>query len=236
MAVALVFTLSRGAVVSVLVTVLMLLLVCSARCGRIRRSLVVLGALLVATVGYGAWIGLEPFLTRVWHADYAGRWVQDREQPADAARVPAARRGARRLSVTSTCATSRPRSTPGTRLLPVRPQRSPPAGGRARGSSGPCSSWAWAGGSAGISWAPTSWVAPRARSAEARPREPAGTIRSASALAVGRRWAACSPCWSTALFDFAARIPANGILAATCLGIATVALHTRFQARPASGS
>jgi tetratricopeptide (TPR) repeat protein len=30
-------------------------------------------------------------------------------------------------------------------------------------------------------------------------------------------------------FDFAARIPANGILGAACLGIATVALHTRFQ-------
>jgi tetratricopeptide (TPR) repeat protein len=31
-------------------------------------------------------------------------------------------------------------------------------------------------------------------------------------------------------FDFGARVPANGILAATCLAIATVALHTRFQA------
>ena len=31
------------------------------------------------------------------------------------------------------------------------------------------------------------------------------------------------------LFDFAARIPANGVLAATCLGIATGALHTRFS-------
>jgi len=30
------------------------------------------------------------------------------------------------------------------------------------------------------------------------------------------------------VFDFSARIPANGILAATCLGIATVALHTRY--------
>src|SRR5262249_25478977 len=29
-------------------------------------------------------------------------------------------------------------------------------------------------------------------------------------------------------FDFSARIPGNGILAAACLGIATVALHTRF--------
>lgn len=29
-------------------------------------------------------------------------------------------------------------------------------------------------------------------------------------------------------FDFGARIPANGVLAAACLGIATVSLHTRF--------
>jgi len=31
-------------------------------------------------------------------------------------------------------------------------------------------------------------------------------------------------------FDFVAHIPANGVLAAACLGIATVALHTRFGA------
>jgi tetratricopeptide (TPR) repeat protein/O-antigen ligase len=33
------------------------------------------------------------------------------------------------------------------------------------------------------------------------------------------------------LLDFSARIPADGILAAACLGIATVALHTRFTAQ-----
>jgi tetratricopeptide (TPR) repeat protein/O-antigen ligase len=75
MAVALVFTLSRGAVASGLVAVLMLLVLLRAL-GRIRRSLALVGALLVATVGYAAWIGFEPFLQRVWHADYAGRWIQ----------------------------------------------------------------------------------------------------------------------------------------------------------------
>jgi len=35
------------------------------------------------------------------------------------------------------------------------------------------------------------------------------------------------------LLDFSARIPADGILAAACLGIATVALHTRFTAEGA---
>src|SRR6185436_11185 len=43
---------------------------------RIRRSLAMVGALLIATVGYAAWIGFQPFLERVWHADYTGRWVQ----------------------------------------------------------------------------------------------------------------------------------------------------------------
>ena len=74
MAVALVFTLSRGAVVELL---------CHAArppagppraLGRIRRSLALIGALLIATLGYAAWIGLEPLLARVWHADYAARW------------------------------------------------------------------------------------------------------------------------------------------------------------------
>jgi tetratricopeptide (TPR) repeat protein len=75
MAVALVFTLSRGAVASALVAVLMLLVLLRAL-GRIRPSLALVGALLVATLSYAAWIGLDPLLQRVWHAEYAGRWIQ----------------------------------------------------------------------------------------------------------------------------------------------------------------
>jgi hypothetical protein len=74
MAVALIFTLSRGAVVSALVAVLLLLALLRAL-GRIRRSLALVGALLVATLGYATWIGFEPFLHRVWHADYTGSWI-----------------------------------------------------------------------------------------------------------------------------------------------------------------
>ena len=44
--------------------------------GRVRRSLAVIGALLIVSAGYAAWIGSEPFLARVRHADYASRWVQ----------------------------------------------------------------------------------------------------------------------------------------------------------------
>jgi tetratricopeptide (TPR) repeat protein len=62
-------------VASALIAVLILLVLLRAL-GRIRRSLALVGALLVATLSYAAWIGLEPLLARVWHADYAGRWIQ----------------------------------------------------------------------------------------------------------------------------------------------------------------
>ena len=75
MSVALVFTLSRGAIVSLLLTMLILLLILRAL-GRIRWSLMVLGALLIAVLGYGTWIGLEPLLIRVRQADYAARFIQ----------------------------------------------------------------------------------------------------------------------------------------------------------------
>ena len=60
---ALVFTLSRGAVASALIAVLILLLLLRAL-GRIRRSLALVGALLVATLSYAAWIGLDPQIRR----------------------------------------------------------------------------------------------------------------------------------------------------------------------------
>ena len=43
--------------------------------------------------------------------------------------------------------------------------------------------------------------------------------------ALGAVFAFCVHC----LVDFTARIPADGVLAAACLGIATIALHTRFD-------
>src|SRR5262249_656127 len=50
-------------------------LVLQGRLGRIRWSLAVVGTLVAAALGYAVWIGLEPFLARVKHADYAARWV-----------------------------------------------------------------------------------------------------------------------------------------------------------------
>ncbi len=74
MALALILTLSRGGVLSLLLT-FVILLVLLGRLHRIRWSLAVIGTLVVVALGYAVWIGLEPFLARVRHTDYASRWV-----------------------------------------------------------------------------------------------------------------------------------------------------------------
>jgi tetratricopeptide (TPR) repeat protein len=226
MAVALIFTLSRGAVVSALVAVLLLLVLLRAL-GRIRRSLALVGALLVATVGYAAWIGFDPFLQRVWHADYAGRWVQTvsslpilwsfpllgvglgtyqdiylRYQPAalDPGHVYYTYAHNDLLQLVLEL------GLVGAALILVlvwRTARDLLAAHLLGRAACPV------GGGEGEG---------------ARRNDPfsvglgVGALGGVLALLVH------------SLFDFAARIPANGVLAATCLGIATVALHTRFSA------
>ena len=64
MAIAIVFTLSRGGVLSLGAALVAMLALLGAT-GRARRSLVVTGVLLVAVAGYGGWIGFEPFLARL---------------------------------------------------------------------------------------------------------------------------------------------------------------------------
>ena len=196
--------------------------------GRIRWSLMVLGALLIAVLGYGAWIGLEPL------ADAGPAW---RSTPAAGSRAS--------------------RRCPMLRAFPllgvglgaygdIYPRYQPLA--LAPGKV----SYAYAHddllqlavelgaiGAVLIAW--MGWRVGRdllgahllGRAAcpvgggereGAQRRDPfsvglgVGAVGSVLALLVHSG------------VDFAARIPANGILAAACLGIATVALHTRFQA------
>jgi tetratricopeptide (TPR) repeat protein/O-antigen ligase len=225
MAVALVFTLSRGAVASALIAVLILLVLLRAL-GRIRRSLALVGALLVATLSYAAWIGLDPLLQRVWHAEYAGRWIQAvsslpilrsfpllgvglgtyqdiylRYQPAalDPGRVYYTYAHNDLLQLVLEL------GLVGTVLAlalfwrTIQDLLGAHLLGRAACPVG--------GGEA----------------EGARRNDPfsvglgVGALGGVLALLVH------------SLFDFGARIAANGILAATCLGIATVALHTRFS-------
>ena len=225
MAVALVFTLSRGAVASALIAVLILLVLLRAL-GRIRRSLALVGALLVATLSYAAWIGLDPLLQRVWHAEYAGRWIQAvsslpilrsfpllgvglgtyqdiylRYQPAalDPGRVYYTYAHNDLLQLVLEL------GLVGTVLALALFWRTIQdlLGAHLLGR-GACPV---GGGEA----------------EGARRNDPfsvglgVGALGGVLALLVH------------SLFDFGARIAANGILAATCLGIATVALHTRFS-------
>jgi tetratricopeptide (TPR) repeat protein/O-antigen ligase len=73
-ALAVVFTLSRGGLVSLLVA-LAVVLAFLGRLGFARWGLVVVGLLLVVTLAYGAWIGLGPVLERVQRGvlDYESR-------------------------------------------------------------------------------------------------------------------------------------------------------------------
>ncbi len=225
MAVALIFTLSRGAVVSALVAVLLLLALLRAL-SRIRRSLALVGALLVATAGYAAWIGFQPFLERVWHADYSGRWVQTlsslpmlrsfpllgiglgtyqdifvRYQPAvlDPGRVYYTYAHNDLLQLVLEL------GVVGATLLLFL-------------------FWRTAQDLLGAHLLGRAMCPVGGGEAEgARRNDPfsvglgVGALGGVIALLVH------------SLVDFGARIAANGILAATCLGIATVALHTRFS-------
>jgi tetratricopeptide (TPR) repeat protein/O-antigen ligase len=64
MAIALVFTLSRGGLVN-LVAALLALLAMLRAVRRVRRSLVVTGVLLIVVLAYGGWIGFGPVLARL---------------------------------------------------------------------------------------------------------------------------------------------------------------------------
>ena len=225
MAVALIFTLSRGAVVSALVSLLMVLALLRAL-SRIRRSLAMVGALLIATVGYAAWIGFQPFLERVWHADYTGRWVQTlsslpmlrsfpllgvglgtyqdiylRYQPAvlNPGRVYYTYAHNDLLQVVLELGVLGTVLILGLFWRTIQDLLSAHLLGRAACPVG--------GGEA----------------EGARRNDPFSV-----GLAVGALGGVLALLVHS-LFDFAARIPANGVLAATCLGIATVALHTRFS-------
>ena len=226
MAVALVFTLSRGAIVSLLLTMLILLLIFRAL-GRVRWSLMVLGALLVAVAGYAAWIGLEPLLARVWHADYTGRWIQGLTTLPMLRAFPLLGVGL------GAYGDIYPRYQP----LALAPGKV--SYDYAHDDLLQLAVELGMVGAVLIVW--MGWRVGRdllgahllGRTAcpvgggeheGAQRRDPFSVGLGIGALGGVLALLAHSA------FDFAARIPANGILGAVCLGIATVALHTRFQA------
>jgi len=226
MAVALVFTLSRGGVLSFLLTTLMFLALLRGL-GRIRWSLVVVGALFVVALAYGAWIGLEPLLARVWHADYAVRGVQWRTTLPMLRAFPLLGVGLGAY-----------------RDIYLRYQPAALAPGKVTYAYAHNDLLQLAVELGVIGTALVLFMAWRVgkdlvgahllgrATCPVGGGEEEGARRSDSfsvGLGIGAVGGVLALLVHSA-FDFGARIPANGLVAATCLGIATVALHTRFQA------
>jgi tetratricopeptide (TPR) repeat protein/O-antigen ligase len=220
------FTLSRGALLSLAVALLAALAV-RKRTGRIGGWTLLVGALAATTVGGAIWIGLDPLVARLGETDHVKRWLQwtstmpmlgafplfgvglgaykdifFRYQPAvlEPGRVyfPYAHNDLLQFVVET--------GPLGAALLCFAIWRvgRDLVGAHLLGQ-GSCP----VGGGAG-------------RDAQ---RHHAFSV----AIALGAL-AAVFAVMIHSLLDFSARIPADGILAAACLGIATVALHTRFTA------
>jgi tetratricopeptide (TPR) repeat protein len=224
MAVAVVFTLSRGAVVSGLVALLGVLALLGGL-GRMRRSLALVAILLVSALGYAAWIGFEPFLQRVRHADYVGRWVQTMSSLPMLESFPVLGLGLgtyQDLYLRYQPAVLDPGHVYYTfahnDLLQVVLEL---------GVVGAFVLLAafWMTGRDLVGAHLLGRLACPVGGGEAE-----GARRSdpfSVGLGVGALGAVLALLVHS-VFDFSARIPANGILAATCLGSATVALHTRY--------
>ena len=225
MAVALVFTLSRGAVVSGLVAALMLLTLLRAL-GRIRGSLALVGALLVATVGYAAWIGFQPLLERVWHGDYTGRWLQTVSSVPMLRSFPLLGVGLGKYQ--DIYLRYQPAALQPGRIYYTFAHNDLLQLVLELGILGAMLAVA-------LVWRTTQDLLGAhllGRAACPVGGGEADGARRSDPFSIGVAVGALGGVVALAvhsLVDFAARIPANGILAATCLGIATVALHTRFS-------
>jgi tetratricopeptide (TPR) repeat protein/O-antigen ligase len=226
MALALVFTLSRGGLLSLLLTLVVLLVLLGAL-GRTRWSLVVVGALLAVMVGYGAWIGLGPFLAR-WHrAGYVDRWVLSHTTLLMLAAFPLWGVGLGAYPEI---------------YFRYQPRVLNPGQAYVLSAHNDLLQFAVELGLVGtVLGVFAVWRVGRdlfAAHLFGRGRCPVGGGEADGAqrsdpFSVGIALGALGSV--LALFfhsgaDSGARVPANGILAAACLGIATVALHTRFSA------
>jgi len=221
---ALVFTLSRGAVLSLLLALGILLFVFG-RVGLARWSLVAIGALMLTTLGYAAWIGLEPLVARVTGGEYINRLAQWTATIPMLPAFPAF--GVGLGAYKDIFFRYQPAALgPGKIYFPYAHNdllQLVVELGLVGSAIVLFAMWRatrdlmlahLVGGAA----CPASGV----RGEPARPRHPyrigiaSGAVAAALALLF------------QSTFDFSARIPAVGILGAACVAIATVSLHTRF--------
>ncbi len=229
MALALILTLSRGGVISLFLTFLALLVLLG-RLGRIRWSLAVVGALVVVSLGYATWIGLEPFLARVRDSEYASRWVLARTTFAMLGAFPVL--GVGLGAYGDIYSHYQPAVfTPG--KLDVRMAHNDHLQLLVElGIVGavPVLLMVWRVSKDLLGahlLGKTSCPVGGGEEEGARRHDPFNV-----GIAVGAIGAVLDLLVHSA-FDFAAHIPANGVFAAACLGIATVAVHTRFTAHGA---
>ena len=224
MAVALVFTLSRGGIVSIAVA-LGALLALQGFAGRVRSSLVLVGLLLALTAGYGAWIGLEPLLDRFRADLYASRLLQLRSSLGMLGSFPVfgVGLGAYRDIYFRY---QPPELSPGKMYFPFAHNDLLQLAvelGLVGTAFSLFAAWRVAADLIGAH------LLGRARCPVGGGERDGARRGEAWSVGVGLGGvtAVLALCVHSA-FDFGARIPANGFLAAACLGIATVALHTRF--------
>jgi len=227
MGLALVFTLSRGGLVN-LVVALVALIVMLGAVGRARRSLVLTGLLLVIVVAYGGWIGFGPLLGRLAQTP-EGRPAAWSSTSPRCRCSPSSRSSAWAWAATSTCTCVTSRSP--TR----RPGSSIPTPTTTCCSSSSSSAWSAACSASSSSGAIAGdLVRAHLLGRGACPvdgGEGEAAMRNdpySLGVAVGAL-AGLAGLLAHSTLDFAARIPAVGFLAAALLGLATVALHTRLQ-------
>src|SRR5262245_7236012 len=222
MALATVLTLSRGALLSVLAAVL-ILLIGLARV-RSRRWVLGLSAVLGAmTLAFALWIGVEPLLARLAHSEHVGRLEQWRSSLPMIRSFPALGVGLGAYKDIYF------HFQPGL-LLPGRVYFP-----YAHSDLLQLVIETGVVGAALALWAAVRVVrdlvgahllgrgrCPVAAHAQVRRSDPFSV-----GIMLGSLGAVAAICAHSAV-DFSARIPADGVLAAACLGIATVAAHSRF--------
>ena len=226
MALALLFTLSRGGIASLLLASVGLLALLGAA-GRARPGLITLGVAALVTAAYGAWIGLEPVASRLWHADYSGRWIQLvaslpmlRDFPVLGVGLGAYKEIFPRYQPLALEAGRIYYPYAHNDLLQFVIELGPLGA-----LIGGWAVWRVARDLIGAHVLGRARCPVEGKDGErALRRDPfnVGIALGATAavLALGLHSAV----------DFSARIPANGVLTAACLGMATVALHSRFRA------
>ena len=223
MVLALTFTLSRGAVVSVAAAIVFVLALFGAL-GRARWTSVVVGGVLTVVLGYASWIGIQPLLARF--AEGQSRWTQLvsslpmlRDFPVLGVGLGAYKDIYFRYQPVTLGAGRMYFAYAHNDLLQLVIELGPLAAILAGGA-------AWRVGRdlvAAHLLGRGSCAVGGGEGRLAQRHDPFST-----GIAIGALGAVVALAVHSA-FDFSARIPANGMLGAACLGIATVALHTRFD-------